>query len=139
MVGRTKYRNKAERERIEFVKFYMGCLCCILRRQLNSHADYHHVVKGFKRLGHICGFGLCCWHHRGEPWPGMIMVECALVYGASLAHDKKLFVKTFGDELLLVETTDFAHSLFLDNPWNEFRMPESIAEQIRSFHTDLEK
>ena len=139
MVGRTKYRNKAERERIEFCKFYMGCLPCILTRLLNVHIDYHHVVQGFRRLGHMFGYGLCTWHHRGEPWPGWIMIELATVHGPSLAHGKKPYEKYFGDELLLVKTTDYAYSLFKETPWNEFMMPESIAEEIRNFHTDLEK
>jgi len=51
---------------------------------------------------------------------------------------KKPFEKTFGSERLLVTTTSVAHALFKINPWNEFAMPESIGEQIREFHSDLE-
>jgi len=139
MVGKTKPRNKEEQERIEFCKLYMSCLPCILTYLLNSHADYHHVVKGFKRLGHLAGFPMCLWHHRGEPWIGMRMIDMCFAYGDSHAHGKRAFEKSFGDELLLIKTTDFAHSLFKKNPWNEFAMPQSIGEEIRKFHSDLEK
>ena len=146
MVGRSKPMNKVEKDRAEFCKFYMCCLPCILVGLLNSHGgndpkggcEYHHVVEGFKRLGHLVGYSQCNWHHKGEPFPGLRMIDCTMAYGDSLAHGKKPFEKTFGDELLLVKTTDFAYTLFKKNPWNEFSMPESIGEEIRKFHERLE-
>ena len=138
MVGRAKGRNKAEQERIDFVKQYMSCLPCILTHLLNSHCDYHHVVQGFRRLGHLAGYGMCSWHHRGEPWTGMLMIDMAMSQGPSMAHGKKAFEKYFGSELLLIKAVDFAHELFLKSPWNEFAMPDHIGEEIRNYYQDLQ-
>ena len=86
----------------------------------------------------MVGYPACSWHHRGEPWPGMRMIDCTMAHGPSLAHGKKTYEKSFGDELLLVKTTDFAHALFKKEPWNEFAMPVSTGDQIRDFHLELE-
>lgn len=127
-------RTKADNERIEFAKLYMSCLPCLIVNFLNSHADFHHVVEGRKRLGPSIGYGNCLWHHRGINWEGMTTQEMIGCLGPSIAHGKKSFQHHFGNERILVQTVEFAHKLFLQHPWNEFAMPRSMGSKIRRFH-----
>ena len=134
MVGKTARRTKSDNERIEFVKLYMGCLPCILCSYLDSHADYHHVVEGQRRLGHEYGYGACAWHHKGICWEGFDRQDMNGRIGPSMAHGKKPYRAVFGRENLLVETVNFAHKFFLKWPWDEFAMPLSTGTEIRRFH-----
>lgn len=125
--------NSDDRERIYIAKHYISCLACLLAGHKNSHADYHHVVEGNKRLGHQYGLPLCLWHHRGERDPvvqGVTHEEIEKSLGPSL-KSKRRFIDRFGEERMLVDLTDYAIDLFNDVPWNEFDMPESVAAMIK--------
>lgn len=137
MVGRTKPKTKADKERIEISKQYISCLPCILVGFLNSHADYQHVVEGQRRLGHQCGYSSCLWHHRGGRWEGLTTQEMIGRFGPSLSHGKKPFREFFGRELLLVRAQDFAIKLYKRYQWNEFEMSQFVGSRIRSYHFDL--
>ena len=136
MVGRTKTRTKQEKERIYFVKHFMGCAPCILVKYLNSHCDYHHVVEGQRRLGEMVAYGQCLWHHKGIPWEGATRQEMVGILGPSYALSRREFRAKFGTERSLVGLVDYAHKLFKTYPWNEFAMPRSIGTNIFRFHLD---
>lgn len=117
-------------------KLYVGCLPCLLLKWSNTHADYHHVVEGRKRLGHFVGFGMCLWHHRGEldPNRGTDMLAIEETLGPSFARNKKGFKKFFGEERTFVKTNDYAIGLWQWTPWLEHCMPERTASSLRVFH-----
>ena len=132
--------NSDERERIYIAKHYVSCLPCLLVGVKDSHADYHHVVEG-KRLGHRYGFPMCLWHHRGQrdvnvQW--MTHPELKKALGPSFASEKRKFLRQFGDERMLVDLTDYAIDLFRSLPWNEFEMPDGVAQMIRRRWTFLQ-
>ena len=64
--------------------------------------DYHHILSGGRRIGHMSGMGLCAWHHRGVPSWGCTVKEMRAHYGPSLMDGSKLFHAAYGsdDELL---------------------------------------
>lgn len=129
-----------EREHIQQTKFYIGCLPCLLEDWFNMHPDYHHVVEGRKRLGHMVGFGMCLWHHRGEVdnnWKGKKKEQIEALIGPSFARSKKVFIGRYGPELLLVRLNDFALSLWGMTPWIEHCMSLNVGEAIQAEHKKL--
>lgn len=65
--------------------------------------DYHHLLSGGIRRGHMHGVGLCPWHHRAVPMSGLIAPEMRALYGPSLAEGSKTFHEAFGSDAELVE------------------------------------
>ena len=64
--------------------------------------DYHHLISGSRRRGHLFGIGLCPWHHRAVPNWGCIAPEMRKHYGPSLMDGSRTFHMAYGsdDELL---------------------------------------
>ncbi|MFL9582385.1 Ref family recombination enhancement nuclease [Stenotrophomonas sp. AB1(2024)] len=64
--------------------------------------DYHHLLSGGRRRGHMFGVGVCPWHHRGVPNWGCTVKEMRVHYGPSLMDGSRLFHAAYGsdDELL---------------------------------------
>lgn len=94
--------TKAEAARIEAVKF-LGCLCCRQRGIVSGVAEYHHLLSGGRRRGHMFGIGLCSWHHRAAPfgrWPNAR--ACRDELGPSLNEGSRLFHIVFGSDAELL-------------------------------------
>ena len=60
--------------------------------------DYHHLLSGGRRRGHMFGVGLCPYHHRNVPDFGCTHEEMRKHYGPSLAEGSKPFHATFGSD-----------------------------------------
>lgn len=133
-------RTPDEARRIEVTKHAIGCMPCLLRGWYNVQADYHHVVKGMRRLGHMYGYGMCLWHHKGELDPDYLELSLSEVrdrIGPSYAAERKKFIEEFGDEMDLVDTNTFAVRLWMSDPWNDFSMPHDKASRIQTHHRVL--
>ena len=130
MVGKTQPATKAEAERMHQVKYYTGCIPCLLspRPILNVHATVQHVKEGNKRLGHQYTYAVCGYHHFGHN-PKM--------FGPSLALNSREYAEVFGTERQLVSVQDFALSLLSQMGWWEFEMPINAGEQIREYWVKL--
>jgi len=129
-----------ERDHMRDTKLYIGCLPCLLNDYPNMHADYHHLAPGRKRLGHEYGFGMCLWHHRGErdwTWGHVPMGEMRSRLGPSLAREKRVFIETYGSEMLLMELNNFALSLWHAEPWLEHLMPAAVMHTVQRHHRGL--
>lgn len=104
----TSAPNKEEAARIVAVKELGACMACeVLAENINDRCDgggvdYHHLKSGNIRRGHMFGFGLCVWHHRGHPLYGNTAKHMRNLYGPSLMDGGKRFSMTYGtdDELL---------------------------------------
>lgn len=132
MVGKTKSRTKADDERIDILTREIGCLCCILKGfDRYQPSEYHHIVEGYKRLGHDYGLPLCPWHHRGIVPDGHSKQTVMGRLGMSLALSKREFKADFGNEHQLKKTADFALSLWKQH---KFTMDRNWASAIRRFH-----
>lgn len=73
--------------------------------------DYHHLLSGGRRRGHVYGVGLCLWHHRGriaDDWHsfGMTHKEMRDYYGPSLAEGSKPFHAAYGTDQDLLDKQD---------------------------------
>lgn len=88
------------------------CMACLSRAMRGDMAwsfivhgcDYHHTKSGNIRRGHMAGFALCTWHHRGHPvWSHE---RSRKTYGPSLMDGSKLFRDAYGtdDELIVLQT-----------------------------------
>ena len=71
--------------------------------------EYHHTKSGNIRRGHLYGFALCLWHHRGNqamPPTGWTHDRLRDRYGVSLADGSTLFTATYGtdDELIEIQS-----------------------------------
>lgn len=87
------------------------CVACELRRDhadcpgayyVTPGGDYHHLLSGGIRRGHMFGVCLCPWHHRGLTDWGVPHQDMRDYYGPSLAEGSKPFHAAFGsdDDLL---------------------------------------
>jgi hypothetical protein len=80
-----------------------GCYVSLLRKEMglavptSGRVEYHHIVESGKRLGHLYGFPLHDWYHRGVvPHSARSKKEARERYGASLADGKRAFVASHG-------------------------------------------
>ena len=106
--------NAEESARIVAVK--VGpCVACMVRHQQGEwpHSylpmlgcDYHHLLSGGRRIGHMAGIGLCAWHHRAVPDWGCSPAEMRLAYGPSLMDGSRLFREAYGSDEELMELQD---------------------------------
>lgn len=129
-----------ESERIKRTKLYIGCLPCLLSGWPNAHCDYHHVTEGRKRLGHLFGFGMCLWHHRGERdghWASMSTDYLTQHLGPSFQRNKRDFIEQFGTERALVLLNDFALDLWDMQRWLEHCVPYEASGAIRMQHEKI--
>lgn len=87
------------------------CVACMIRSEqpdcpsgfeLHPGGDFHHLLSGGIRRGHMFGICLCAHHHRNIPNWGWSDKEMEEYYGPSLAAGSKRFHAAFGsdDELL---------------------------------------
>lgn len=100
--GRSTHKpTLAESARIEACKSG-PCVACAIRGRPSYGGDYHHLLSGGIRRGHMFGVCLCPWHHRGVPDWGCTHEEMRSAFGPSLAEGSKPFHETFGsdDDLL---------------------------------------
>ena len=125
-----------ESRRIYLSKHMVGCLPCLLNGWPNQHADYHHVTNGDARYGHMIGFPMCLWHHRGKvDWSHtMTLDETRERMGPSYELHRKDFLERYGSERQLVELNTRAIVMYGEEPWLEFELPPRIAERIRKAH-----
>lgn len=127
MVGKAIPATKAQKDRMDTIANYCGCLPCILENTLNRHTTIQHVTECRKRLGHDATYGACTWHHFGQ-LPRM--------HGPSLAGGMKPYRERYGPERLLVELQDYVLELFAEDPWPEYDMPVSVGRKIQAkWHT----
>lgn len=89
----------------------MACLSRAMRGDMEwsfivHGCDYHHTKSGNIRRGHMAGFALCTWHHRGHPAMFWSHDRTRQVYGPSLMDGSKLFRDAYGtdDELIVLQT-----------------------------------
>lgn len=129
-----------EKRHIYLSKHVVGCLPCLLNGWCDQHADYHHVIDGNKRYGHLVGFPQCLWHHRGKvDWAHTLTLEETLErMGPSFELHRKEFLKRYGTEMELVELNKYAIELYKERPWLEHEMPPDISRMIRSRHMQRE-
>lgn len=104
----TSKPTKAEEAYIVAVKSG-PCVACEVLRQTDvlsgcdgEGCDFHHLLSGGRRRGHMFGIGLDPWHHRAVPLPGMTAAQMRTLFGPSLMDGSKAFAAVFGtdDELL---------------------------------------
>ncbi len=88
--------TKAEKKRIGIIKRDVGCIACYLDSGMfETPADAHHIISDISgnRMGHKYTIPLCPEKHHK--------------YGKMSIHGgAKLFVKTYGTELELLELTN---------------------------------
>ena len=130
MIGKRRQCTPEQKARREFVKLYMSCLPCLLKRHLNVHCDYHHVVEGQKRLGEDYAYGSCLWHHKGIPLGELTRQDMIGMVGVSYALSRREFRANFGNERTLVALVDYAHEIWKRAPWLEFGMPHEVRRLI---------
>lgn len=125
-MGPGKGATKAEREHMGRAKagVCIACLCRVAAGLLPAKwaqvghdgtpamywglLEYHHCKSGNLRRGHLFGFALCLWHHRGNQAPlpdGWTHRQLRDRYGPSLADGSALFRDTYGtdDELIDIQ------------------------------------
>ena len=65
--------------------------------------DYNHAKSGNIRRGHACGYALCAWHHRQQPWGYFSVSATRAHFGPSLMDGSRLFHDTYGSDDFLIE------------------------------------
>lgn len=86
----------------------IGCVAC-RKNGRYSQVDVHHLVdKGTRKHsgGNKATLPLCPWHHRGVPVDGYLCGSMCLLYGPSLALQKREFKRRFGTERELLAEVD---------------------------------
>jgi hypothetical protein len=85
----------------------LPCMACVQEGvfQPNRTTAHHVVSQSYRRLsgGHSSTIPLCEHHHLGTPLPDMSKSEMAMVYGPSLALNKRAFTAKYGSERELLE------------------------------------
>jgi len=91
------------------------CVACVIRSEhddspqffmVHPGCDYHHLLSGGRRIGHMAGVGLCGWHHRGLVNWGCTHQEMRAHYGPSLMDGSKTFHAAFGSDADLLARQD---------------------------------
>lgn len=109
----TSKPTKQEEARIVAAKEGPCLACLVVNRmgwidsgKVHWGCDYNHTKSGNKRRGHMYGYALCAWHHRGHPVKGWTHSLTRTVYGPSLMDGSRLFHATYGsdDELIDLQT-----------------------------------
>jgi len=130
MVGKVIPATKAEREHQDIIKFYCGCLPCLLEGRFDIHCTIQHVTECRKRVGQWAVYGSCVWHHLGQNWPGRTFGWMVFRHGPSLYHNSRLFAETYGGERLLVELQNYMVELYRAEPWERFQVPGSVGLKV---------
>jgi hypothetical protein len=92
----TNPPTKEEAKRIRLM-LDLGCIITRERFGVYAPAECHHIVMGNRRLGHIYTIPLTPYYHRGIiTSPDMNTRDMAALFGASLAHGSKEFIRSHG-------------------------------------------
>lgn len=143
MVGNTPRARKTERDRMETIAKYCGCLPCLLVGYLDVHASIEHVTEHGRRVGkgseqHKFTIGLCTWHHFGHLHNHTTRQKMSGEFGPSLIWGRIMFEEHFGDEVhVLIPTQDFMLELFEADPWPEYSVDRRVARDVRTKWIDL--
>lgn len=138
MVGNTPRARKSERDRMDTIVHYCGCLPCLLVGYLDIHTSIEHVTDHGRRVGrgaeqHRWTIGLCAFHHFGHTNSHKTRQQISGERGPSLVWGRKTFEAYFGDEVtVLVPVQDFMLELFADNPWQEYSVTRQVAQEVRN-------
>lgn len=138
MVGKTPRIRKDERERLNIIKVYCGCLPCLLRGHLDRWTTIEHVTENGRRVGiesdqHANTVGLCMWHHFGVCDPGLQRDPMGNELGPALIHGRHQFEREFGDEVkILIPVQNFLIAQFDAAPWPEHNVDHRAARRTRS-------
>lgn len=93
----TTRPTKEESEWISRVIRY-GCICCLDCGYSGSEpVEYHHIVEGNRRLGHLFGLPLCRGHHR-RIWSKRQTLLIPAERRVSIADGIKAFIAAFGSQ-----------------------------------------
>jgi len=99
-------KSKADQYRLDQIH-NMPCICCQIEgRGQPFRTEAHHIVSnGYRRLsgGHQSTIPRYSRHHRGQCLEGLNVRKMTSIYGPSLFHSKKGFIKHYGGELALLE------------------------------------
>jgi hypothetical protein len=98
----TSTPTREEAARIEACKSG-PCVACAIKGRASWGGDYHHLLSGGIRRGHLFGVCLCAWHHRAVPDWGCTHEEMRQHYGPSLAEGSKPFHAVFGTDQDLLD------------------------------------
>lgn len=143
MVGNTPRARKTERDRMETIVRYCGCLPCLLMGHLDIHTSIEHVTERGRRIGkgaeqHEWTIGLCVYHHFGHTGNHQTRQQISGEVGPSLVWGRHLFEEHFGDEVhVLVPTQNFMLGEFDGHPWAEYAVPRDVARKTRNQWIDL--
>jgi len=143
MVGKTPRILKGERERLQIIKVYCGCLPCLLVGHLDRWTTIEHVTEGGRRIGvesdqHANTIGLCTWHHFGACDPGQQRVPMTRELGPALGNGRHPFEEYFGDEVkILIPVQNFLIAQFDESPWPEHNVDRRAARRTRKQWIEL--
>lgn len=100
-----KHLTKADEARRSAIHAGNCCACEQLGLDITDSGvvEFHHTA-GKKR--HDLTVGLCCFHHRGVPWPGRSLAWCRENLGPALSEGSKPFVAKFGTGAALLAVQD---------------------------------
>jgi len=138
MVGKTPRARKNDRDRMDIIAQYCGCLPCLLMGHMDRHASIEHVTERGSRVGkgavqHHHTIGLCTWHHYGHGPRSQ-----AREVGPALAHGRIPFEEYFGDEVhVLIPLQDYLLGLFAADPWPEYTITAQAAMLTRTRWIEL--
>lgn len=99
--------TKAEARRIVAAKEGQ-CRACAKLGHVTDLCEYQHVKRGNRRIGHMAGYALCDYHHRGVLPEGRTRAWMREHFGPCLSDGSKPFVEAFGAEALLIAEQDEA-------------------------------
>ena len=143
MVGKTPRARKNERQRMETITVYCGCLPCLLMGHLDVLTTIEHVTSRGRRLEneHMATIGLCRWHHfgytrraHGKVW------QHRRELGPALAHGRQPFEEHFGDEVqVLIPVQNFLLEQFDEAPWPEHNVSRRAARRTRNRWIELNR
>lgn len=143
MVGKTPRARKNERDRMEIIAKYCGCLACLLMGHLDRHTTIEHATEHGRRVGegaevHEWTIGLCTWHHFGHTHSHSSRQKMAGEFGPTLAWGRKPFEEHFGDEVkILIPVQNFMLAQFEEAPWAEYSVPRRVARETRYLWIEL--
>lgn len=135
MVGKTPRARKNERQRMDTIAIYCGCLPCLLRGYLDRHTTIEHVTNRGRRLEdeHMATIGLCIWHHFGHTHGSGRRSKYRRDLGPALAHGRIPFEEHFGDEVkVLIPVQNFLLAEFDASPWPEHNVNRRAARRTRN-------
>lgn len=116
--------TKYEKMRVEAM-LKLGCVCCAQLGIVFGLVENHHLLDGYRRMGHWYTLPLCAGHHRGVWTPEQI--ECIPAEKrVAISDGRKLFIQVYGHERSLWEAVQ--KRLRLPRVWPASKIvPRSVA------------